>query len=472
MAKITGNGFLKRGFGAPLVERFFPSIDLRLVVDTGGAYIPGHGTPTVIIVGRNAVPSGASVRTVVGDRSEPGQPADPRLGAAWVSLTSHVDEPGWTNEFAQVRDVERARLAVHPLALSTGSIDDLVRAMSGQTTVGTYATVLGYSGQTNADSAFLAPEEALARRGVDREWRGLCVAGEDVRDTRSTPRTGCSFHTTRRVCGAAGKGSSAYKWLWPVRTNTWARATFGKNTYKGEGRTWWEWHQISLGRLAVPLSIGYPNVATHNHFVVDDQQRIFNPTAQYIQLRADVSLVDHLAIAAALNSSAACFWLKQKSQNKAGSGIGRGIQPEPWMNRYAFNGVTVKELPIPRELPRRRAQVIASLTEVMVTSSPATFVGRTPFSRSEFDKNRVSFSAARGKMIAHQEELDWELYRLYGILDEDLTCADGDLPELALGERAFELVYGAPCSGRRRQYCLVRAPWIFAGHRDARPLVT
>ena len=42
-------------------------------------------------------------------------------------------------------------------------------------------------------------------------------------------------------------------------------------------------------------------------------------------------------------------------------------------------------------------------------------------------------------MIAVQEELDWEVYRLYGLIDEDLTYGGDDLPGLALGERAFEI---------------------------------
>jgi hypothetical protein len=41
-------------------------------------------------------------------------------------------------------------------------------------------------------------------------------------------------------------------------------------------------------------------------------------------------------------------------------------------------------------------------------------------------------------MIAVQEELDWEVYRLYGLLDGDLTTEDP--PELRLGERAFEIL--------------------------------
>ena len=42
-------------------------------------------------------------------------------------------------------------------------------------------------------------------------------------------------------------------------------------------------------------------------------------------------------------------------------------------------------------------------------------------------------------MISEQEELDWEVYRLYGLIEEDLTYGDGEAPKLTLGERAFEI---------------------------------
>jgi len=51
-------------------------------------------------------------------------------------------------------------------------------------------------------------------------------------------------------------------------------------------------------------------------------------------------------------------------------------------------------------------------------------------------------------MIAVQEELDWEVYRLYGLLDEDLTYSGDDLPGLALGERAFEIVLARKVAAR------------------------
>lgn len=47
-------------------------------------------------------------------------------------------------------------------------------------------------------------------------------------------------------------------------------------------------------------------------------------------------------------------------------------------------------------------------------------------------------------MIALQEELDWQVYSLYNLHSEDLrvseNCDDPNIPELALGERAFEIV--------------------------------
>jgi hypothetical protein len=55
---ITANSFMKREFGAKLIEQVLPRLDLTHVVDTSGAYIPGHGTPTVILFGRHRAPVG------------------------------------------------------------------------------------------------------------------------------------------------------------------------------------------------------------------------------------------------------------------------------------------------------------------------------------------------------------------------------------------------------------------------------
>jgi hypothetical protein len=44
---------MKREFGKGLVEKVLAPLDLTGVIDTSGAFIPGHGTPTVILFGRH-----------------------------------------------------------------------------------------------------------------------------------------------------------------------------------------------------------------------------------------------------------------------------------------------------------------------------------------------------------------------------------------------------------------------------------
>ncbi len=52
VGQITANSFMKREFGTKLIEEFFThAVELTEVIDTSGAYIPGHGTPTVILIG-------------------------------------------------------------------------------------------------------------------------------------------------------------------------------------------------------------------------------------------------------------------------------------------------------------------------------------------------------------------------------------------------------------------------------------
>ena len=94
--------------------------------DTSGAYIPGHGTPTVIIVGRNQRPV-SNGPCGLGVRGEPGRPDNPAKGIVWTSIVEHVDEPGWNDEWITVADIGRTRLAAHPWSLSGGGAIELMR---------------------------------------------------------------------------------------------------------------------------------------------------------------------------------------------------------------------------------------------------------------------------------------------------------------------------------------------------------
>jgi hypothetical protein len=55
------------------------------------------------------------------------------------------------------------------------------------------------------------------------------------------------------------------------------------------------------------------------------------------------------------------------------------------------------------------------------------------------DAAKAEHDRIRARMIAVQEEMDWEVYRLYGLVSEDMTYQGDDQLGLALGERAFEI---------------------------------
>ena len=85
---LSSNSFMKREFGRSLIEQFFPTVDLTHVIDTSGVFIPGHGTPTVLLLGRNQRPASTAVRVIVGPPRRTGDSTQPRT---WTRMA--VDHP-------------------------------------------------------------------------------------------------------------------------------------------------------------------------------------------------------------------------------------------------------------------------------------------------------------------------------------------------------------------------------------------
>ena len=106
---------MKREFGRKLIEEYFPQIDMQWVIDTSGAYLPGHGTPTVILVSRARPASAQTVRAVLGVRGEPSRPADPARGIVWNAIASRVRERAALDRLARARPRRPSQPAVRPL---------------------------------------------------------------------------------------------------------------------------------------------------------------------------------------------------------------------------------------------------------------------------------------------------------------------------------------------------------------------
>lgn len=72
--------------------------------------------------------------------------------------------------------------------------------------------------------------------------------------------------------------------------------------------------------------------------------------------------------------------------------------------------------------------------------SPEIIVQGSDFSARQLKDASKRSERIRGQMIGLQEELDWQCYQLYDLLSECLCYQKEGLPELKLGERAFEIV--------------------------------
>ncbi|MFG3642519.1 BREX-2 system adenine-specific DNA-methyltransferase PglX [Micromonospora sp. NPDC047762] len=440
VGQITSNSFMKREFGSRLIEEFFTKQDLKLVVDTSGAFIPGHGTPTVILVGRPQSAIEDVVKVVLGIRGEPGQPANPAQGLVWRAIVDNVakDECG-DNTYVTVTRLPRKALSTHPWSLSGGGASALLAEINrASVKVGDKVRLIGRTCHTGSDDAYFAPVGTWSRYGVSGKNIKPLETGDAVRDWSLAQEVETLFPYASDL-KADLSDTALLKLLWNHRTGLAERREPGGN-HADIGLTWYEFSRWHPERFVIPLGIAMAFVATHNHFVLDRGGKVFKQTAPVVKLPEGATEGDHLALLGVLNSSTACFWLKQNSQSKGNGGIGGGIGDESWEPRYEFTGTTLKDLPLPAKLPVDRATAIEHISLNAVSCFEVATSSRASAPTSSLLENlRADCDAKHHRMIAEQEELDWEVYRLYGLIEEDLTVASASLPALQLGERAFEI---------------------------------
>lgn len=421
---ITSNNFMKREFGRPLVETVLPSLDLTLVVDTSQAYIPFHGTPTVLLFGRHQRPAGDVVRAVMGKRGENGMPEDPAKGRVWSSIAEGWERVGYENEYVSVTDLSRETLSKHPWSLGGGGAADLRSHIEQRAEARLDALAeIGTGVVTREDDVYIIGRASALRMGIpDAQIRPL-VEGDAVRDWRIHEPLDAIWPYAADTLAVLKDHESreVQQALWPWRTRLSMRTAFGK-TQLEHGRTWFEYSMFFVERFRTPLSITFGEVATHNHFVLDRGGKVFKQTAPVIKLPAGTSEDDHVALLGLLNSSTASFWMKQVFQNKAGSGIGRGIQPEPWMDRYQHDSTKMGLFPVleARAKTVPYASKLDAIAYMRAARSARSVLDGSTWKigaelRKALDERHNDDFAALTKMIALQEELDWLCYALYGL---------------------------------------------------------
>lgn len=436
--QITANSFMKREFGVPVVEKYLPKVDLLLVADTAGAIIPGHQTPTVLLVGRNRAPRNPSLRAVLGIKGEAVPPKDPAEGKVWRAIADHVDQPGHEDQWVTVLDVPRDSLATHPWSLQGGAAGPTLDRTESQATnrLGDVTESMGFSAITGEDAAFLGDPRSPHTWSRDGISTRPFVIGEQVRDFALVQPFTAAFPYDN------GDDASTLPWadssaFWPLRTTLRCGLAFGR-TREEAGRQWFEYILPNAVRLAADRLITFAFVATHNHFVLDRGGKVFNRSAPVIKLPANATEDDHYALLGVLNSSVACFWLKQNSQSKHSGAGGSGMKDQPWSWNYEFTSTTLKDFPLPAATPPDRARRLDSLAQERAASAPAAVAESAVLTAEVLAAAQAEYQRLTGLMVAEQEELDWENYAAYGFTDAPVTY-DGELPEVQPGERAFEI---------------------------------
>lgn len=445
VGQITANSFMKREFGEALIKKFFARwADLTHVIDSSGAYIPGHGTPTVILVGRSRQTRKANaVRTVRSVRGEPRVPTSAQEGHVWKAITQQVNDPGSVSEWVSAENLDRRRYFERfPWILQDGGLE-ILEALESRSRhrLSKCVTRIGFFGDSHADDVFSLPPTGPLASKADKLKARLANKGDQVRDWSAAESDLMVFpyDSGHSLLKEDDLGSALLTHLWPFRSELWKRSA-GAGTYLSTGRAWWQWHQLPKDQNAHPWALRFAFVATHHHTVLDRERRSSSRTAPVIKLHSHATEDDHLHILGVLNSSTACFWLKQVSHDKGIRGEGGGITSDDWERFYEFTGTKLQEFPLPEAYPLEFARELDAAAQRLTAVSPAAVAaGGVPTAERLADAER-EWHSIRGRMIALQEELDWQVYAQYGLLPEELIAPADSIPELRLGERAFEIV--------------------------------
>ncbi|WP_307847474.1 BREX-2 system adenine-specific DNA-methyltransferase PglX [Streptomyces sp. F63] len=449
VGQITANSFMKREFGKKLIEVVFRNrVELSYVIDTSGAYIPGHGTPTAILIGRNRIPKpNRTVRAVLGVRGEPAQPRDAAEGAVWRAIVRQVSMPGSESEWVSVEDSVAELFSGHPWAISGGGAGELQKQIQNRSvsTVGSRTSSIGFGAVTRADDVYTLGKGALRRARIRDSLRRPMVDGEASRDWRIVDPTEVLWPYDQNHPGRSLSDEAVHRLTWPNRLILRDRVAYGK-TQLERGLEWFEYSMFFAHRYG-GLTLAFACVATHNHFVLGRREEVFNRHAPVVKLPEGANEDEHLELLGVLNSSTACFWLKQVSQAKGGSGLGRGLQDEDWEERYEFTGTKLQDFPLPENLPLEGGQQLDTYAGELAACEPSAACEASIPLRTTLDEAQARHTCIRQTMIAAQEELDWQVYGLYRLLTGAEVARTtvppekrASVPGVRLGERAFEIV--------------------------------
>lgn len=444
---LVSSSFAKKAFGVPIIKNFLSRKELTHVIDMSGVYLPAHGTATFIMFARNEAPRSATVRAVRGIRGETSRPEDPTSAPVWSAIVRQVDCAGSESHWVSVSDAPREVFDTHPWAMGGGGAAELKESLeeAGESTLGQCASSIGITSFTLADDIYTLTSDAAIRSGLMGAIR-INVVGESLRDWNwLDDRVRVAFpYGPDLVARDLNQSHELYRYLWSGRTTLANGLMFGSKTKVAAGLRWYEFGRLTAHKLVDPLSIAFSNMETQNHFVLiyDTNRKVFNPHAPLIKLKTP-RLEEHLSIVGLLNSSIGLFWLKQVCLPRGGDQVGADgarVRKVLWDVYYEYDSTKLKQFPLPEGRPLEITREIQAAADARAAILPDQLcANQVPNAMILADANAEA-EVLLSRMIALQEELDWQVYHLYGLLDEDLSLPPDRVLPMKLGQRPFEIL--------------------------------
>ncbi len=452
---IVSNAFAQRDLGRPLIEKFFPTVELQKLVDCSGLLFPGHGTPTCLVFGAQRKPDEKSpirVSAILpggGDLRTP-----PEESPLWHTLAVQNDNPGYSDTRVVVADRSRFEMRKWPWNLVGGN-NAASEQDSSLCLESLCAEPVGAQFITGKDNAYVLSEHCLRRLGISAHLTRAYGTGEDVRNWTALPGEFILFPYDRKLAALSEPLPTPLdRHLRPFRETLENCVISGSTKKKETHLKWFEFRRLARAKFNVALNIVNPHIATHCHFLVCDHEVAFKEKALAIALRDEFKEEQIHLLAGWLNSSVLLDRLKRVCFNK-------GAGEDEHRDRFEFAGEKLRALSIPLWLNAALTGKPNALAERLTALSRACWVsGRELPSlalRKLFEKSGEAYPAwnaalpghvaphaqlgaaftttaelqerlaravslreqLRAGMVARQEEMDWLVYAAYGLLPEN-----------------------------------------------------
>ena len=429
---INSNAWTKRDFGKTLIAQVLPRFDVQKLIDTSGCYLPGHGTPTLLLFGRNRKPDTAShVVGVLGKRGEQEVPNQPHLAPVWREVIENHARVGFEGTYLSVEMVSRGELGKHPWVVSGGGARAFLAELDARAAgpIARLAASIGIASFTLEDHAYVHPPSASVRWRLSGAETRPIIEGDKVRDWLITDVQNVLWPYTHEFGPVTSLGPMLNRVMWPCRSSLAANIAFGGRTKVQSGLNWYEFGRLTVEKMRTPLAITFGEVATHNHFALERGGGVFNRTSPIIKLKTGFAEAEYQALLGYMNSSTVAFWARQNFFQKGGDQAGDGarMSATPWQRHLQMAGNLLQQLPVPKleDLRSKLLDLVVAAEETvkaMVKQAPEKVVAATLAStpdlaalRDARTKSLAERARLHGILVSLQEEMDWRAYGLFGV---------------------------------------------------------